>query len=496
MTTTTTFTPTTDAQAVSSEPSTSPEPSLPPEHVTVAQTTLRIPQLSEDQLRDELKGLRVEKNEGDTDNPLDGTILNNALRTNPNEAPLPDEYIGSMTNKYAPYELYRVVKKTYGNGSKVPRATLFTLVRNSELFDILESIQRLENRFNGRMNYDWVFMNDEPFSDQFIELTSAMVSGTARYGIIPREHWSYPEWIDQDKARAVRESRKFSNIIYGSSESYRHMCRYNSMFFYKHPIMNDYDLYWRVEPNVDFMCDILEDPFRYMEETQTQYGFTIAFQEIARTVETLWERSMGYFLRNDTVKNQLPESNLLGFVSDDEGKSYNMCHFWTNFEIANLNFYRSEMYNGYVEYLDRFGGYFYERWGDAPIHSIAASLMLKPEKVHVFGNIAYRHTVSGSCPLDDELIRKARCTCDPKRDWTISSPQPCNMKYLKVSGQKTMKDFDKYVGLLEEDRRKEEENRKKEREMLREATRRRAEERREKEERRKKMMKELANADA
>lgn len=32
--------------------------------------------------------------------------------------------------------------------------------------------------------------------------------------------------------------------------SYRHMCRWNSGFFYKHPRLKEFDWYWRVEPDV------------------------------------------------------------------------------------------------------------------------------------------------------------------------------------------------------------------------------------------------------
>jgi hypothetical protein len=32
--------------------------------------------------------------------------------------------------------------------------------------------------------------------------------------------------------------------------SYHHMCRWNSGFFYKHPSLENYDWYWRVEPDV------------------------------------------------------------------------------------------------------------------------------------------------------------------------------------------------------------------------------------------------------
>ncbi|KAF6010653.1 hypothetical protein HII13_002766 [Brettanomyces bruxellensis] len=374
-------------------------------------------------------------------NPLYGTPLDNDKKTNPHKAPLPKGYVGKMTNEYKPYEQFRVVKEDYGNPDK--------------MYGLIASIERLEQRFNKRMNYDWVFMNDVPFTKEFIDRTSAMVSGTARYGIIPHEHWSYPDWIDQNRARAVRESRKFANVVYGGSESYRHMCRFNSKFFYKHPIMEDYDLYWRVEPDVEFMCDIQEDPFKYLATTGTMYGFTIAFQEFAVTIETLWGTAMEYF-RKESVKSQLPalqtpEDSLLGFVSDDQGGNYNMCHFWTNFEIANLTLWRSPLYEGFADYLDHAGGFFYERWGDAPVHSIAVSMMLKPSQVQVFQDISYKHTVAGTCPLDDDRLKSAHCICDPLGDWTISG-QECNKKFLEVSKQPTLKDFKKYDQLLSERR--------------------------------------------
>ena len=44
-------------------------------------------------------------------------------------------------------------------------------------------------------------------------------------GIIPKEHWRYPDWIDIKKANASRIAMKKEGIIYGGSESYRHMCR-------------------------------------------------------------------------------------------------------------------------------------------------------------------------------------------------------------------------------------------------------------------------------
>ena len=43
------------------------------------------------------------------------------------------------------------------------------LVRNSELNGALASVSQLERRFNARFGYPWVFLNEEPFSDEFKE---------------------------------------------------------------------------------------------------------------------------------------------------------------------------------------------------------------------------------------------------------------------------------------------------------------------------------------
>lgn len=44
-----------------------------------------------------------------------------------------------------------------------------------------------------------------------------------------------------------------------------------------------------------------------------------------------------------------------------EGEKYNMCHFWSNFEIARLSFFRSKEYRDFFETMDRSGGFWMER---------------------------------------------------------------------------------------------------------------------------------------
>lgn len=108
---------------------------------------------------------------------------------------------------------------------KRENAAFVILARNDDRKGIREAIQQLEDRFNHKYNYPYVFLNDEPFDNNFIEYTSALASGETHYGLVNEAMWSYPDWINQDKAAKVREDMAEKDIPYGDSESYRHMCR-------------------------------------------------------------------------------------------------------------------------------------------------------------------------------------------------------------------------------------------------------------------------------
>lgn len=211
-------------------------------------------------------------------------------------------------------------------------ATFVTLARNSDVWEIARSIRQVEDRFNRRFNYDWVFLNDKPFDSTFKKVTSSLVSGKTHYGEIPPEHWSYPAHIDQDKAKKVREDMHERKIIYGDSVSYRHMCRFESGFFFRQPLMMNYDYYWRVEPSVELFCDVHYDPFRLMHEQGKKYSFVLSLYEYVETIPTLWE-STKKFMKNHP--EHIAKDNSLGFLSDDGGESYNHCHFVSAFQPSN-----------------------------------------------------------------------------------------------------------------------------------------------------------------
>jgi len=293
------------------------------------------------------------------------------------------------------------------------KAALVALARNSDLQGILTSMKQMEDRFNKKFQYPWVFLNEEPFSEEFIKYTTEVTDSPTSYGLIPKEQWVQPDWIDEERATQAREKMVNERVIYGGSVPYRNMCRYNSGFFYRHELLKDYDYYWRVEPSVRFYCDLDYDPFLIMQDQNKVYGFTVSLYEYEATIPTLWETTKEFIKEHP---DYLPKDNAMAFLSADGGDTYNRCHFWSNFEIGDLNFWRGEAYSKYFDFLDQAGGFYYERWGDAPVHSIAAALFARKDQIHFFEDIGYRHEPFQHCP-QGEAHARGKCWCDVKENF-------------------------------------------------------------------------------
>ena len=144
------------------------------------------------------------------------------------------------------------------------------LARNSDADDAVRAVRELEDRFNHKYRYPWVFLNEQPFSDDFkryVPFTPVfrvpdclihahthtysrvlnVISGPVHFGQVPEEHWYQPSWINETKAEEERKKMEEEGVIYGGSLScgvllfllrtycndgcahrYRNMCRFNS----------------------------------------------------------------------------------------------------------------------------------------------------------------------------------------------------------------------------------------------------------------------------
>lgn len=196
-----------------------------------------------------------------------------------------------------------------------------------------------------------------------------------------------PSWIDEEVFQKTSKQLEQNEIQYGAMKSYHQMCRWNSGMFYKHPALKHTQFYWRVEPKVHFFCDVDYDVFRYMQDGNKTYGFTINLYDSPQSIPSLWPETEKFIAKHP---NYVHPKNAMDWLTDAtrrpshnaEANGYSTCHFWSNFEIADMTFWRSKVYDDYFNHLDRAGGFFYERWGDAPVHSIALALFEDSSKIH------------------------------------------------------------------------------------------------------------------
>jgi len=159
---------------------------------------------------------------------------------------------------------------------------------------------------------------------------------------------------------------------------YRHMCRFHAMKIYDEPILasDTLDYIWRLDDDSLLTKPVKYDVFRYMREHRLRYGYVLKSSDSSDCVYGL-EDAVQEYCEN---KKMTPS-----FVWRMPTIVYN------NFEVSDVSLWRSTGYRDFIDFIDSKGGIFYHRWGDAPIKSLAVSLLLREDEVHQFNDIGYSH---------------------------------------------------------------------------------------------------------
>lgn len=387
--------------------------------------------------------------------------LPNSKQDYPPDAKITDKYISSQ--KDGPFQVGCLAPQP---NQKRADAVLVVLARNSELHDVISSMSSLERHFNQWYKYPWVFLNDEPFTEEFKNEVQKYTNSKVEFGQIPIEEWNFKKEdinpVMYEESIIGQGDRK---ILYGNMESYHKMCRFFLGYFYKHELVKDHEWYWRVEPGVEFYCDITYDPFIEMEMRGKKYGFTVMIGELYYTVPGLFKATKQFIKEKaievkdtwnlfslspsklegtslesfddidgiDYITKRIQEKVKLEILLEKKGKTdgdippqllkntlawlhakpklyedrfereeYNLCHFWSNFEIAKISLFHSPEYTEYFEYLENAGGFYKERWGDAPVHLLAVGMLLDLKEIHYFRDIGYKHSTLIHCPRNAE----------------------------------------------------------------------------------------------
>ncbi|KAI8096791.1 nucleotide-diphospho-sugar transferase [Halteromyces radiatus] len=285
----------------------------------------------------------------------------------------------------------------------------FTKGNQESLEKLRYTIRDLEDRFNRDHGYPYIVFTNEQLTEEFKELVASLTRNNIAFEYLDKSYYGYPEFIDMNKAKQAQIDMK--DIIFGTSDDYRFQARFMAGLIFRHPAIAELDYYWRFEIGTKYLSSVDFDPFEYMKEHGKKLSFSFALYEYHDTIPSLYSTVQRYIGDHPgQVIHRTEQDNLWSFIVDSDSSDYNNCHFWSNFQVADLSFFKGTEYQDFFDYIDHSGGIFYERWGDPVIHTMAAVLYLRKSQVHHWESIGYQVADSFiHCPNNKSVWQSGVC---------------------------------------------------------------------------------------
>lgn len=272
-------------------------------------------------------------------------------------------------------------------------ATIVYMTRRNDLPLFSYSIYFLYTNFNNQAKYPVTVFHDD-LTNQDISVLLGNLRNAL--GFVPnlkfeRVQFSLPSTVSEDPSLY---SPPLSQFRIG----YRHMCRFYAGQIFNHPALEKYKWYMRLDSDSFILSKVERDPFAVMKENQYQYAFMDLVHDSEWACLGLW----------DTTKKFISENKERLVCSDFD---WNLELYNTNFEIVDMDFFRSEGYQDYFRYLDNTNNIFYHRWGDHAIRYLGMKMFMDPNRVWEVKDFCYQH---GGDVKNAELMNMNSVNSEPE----------------------------------------------------------------------------------
>lgn len=174
-----------------------------------------------------------------------------------------------------------------------------------------------------------------------------------------------------------------------STVAYRHMCLFQAHGVHQALAglgspLSDVEYILRLDDDSLLTSPIGYDLFAFMKRHGKLYGFVNHLKDDPLCVAGLWNATQAFMLESQATKGHNFSASWFHKLPDG-------FTFYNNFEISHVSVWRKPVWRDYMEHVERLGGIYTVRWGDAPIHTIGVSLALDLSQVHRFADIGYTH---------------------------------------------------------------------------------------------------------
>lgn len=209
-----------------------------------------------------------------------------------------------------------------------------------------------------------------------------------RFVHVPDMHWNVPTWLwdPTDLWMYIHDDKK--HVI-----GYRLMCRFFTLGLFEIVDSMGYDYVLRLDTDSHILSPIQYDMAALMHDRKYTYAWRmgqheghkwlLGFAETIRMYVAMYNVPVDYFL--DFYQIQTISDLTLEVMATS-------ITFYNNFFLTRVSFWREKKVLHFLNFLDRVGGIFTHRWGDAVTQTTAVALFLDRYKdVPEFTRFAYQH---------------------------------------------------------------------------------------------------------
>lgn len=174
----------------------------------------------------------------------------------------------------------------------------------------------------------------------------------------------------------------FGELSPGRNKGYTLMCRFWTGMVQKHPALQSYTHYMRLDDDSFFIAPRIQR-YAVVEMMKSDYAYRQIFWD-NHGHEGLYEFTVD-FLKQERL--DVPQNRLL-----EDGK-YKGKAIYNNFHLSKLSFWQHPLITKYTDAIESEGGILRKAWLDANIHAMICALIAPNAglKVHLETSFAYKH---------------------------------------------------------------------------------------------------------
>ncbi|KAI8072859.1 nucleotide-diphospho-sugar transferase [Gongronella butleri] len=338
-----------------------------------------------------------------------------------------------------PFNRQKTIPPKIWDGLPV-RGVFYMTAHNEDIGQVRETMRSVKDNIN-TADYPWVFLSSSGFTYEFVKYVSMLANGRAFFGYMDPEAFAVPQWVHtrfmESSLRALGSNK---DIYMGGSLLHHQTMRYQSGLFYHHPLFQDVQMVWKMEPGMSFKCNVADDPFMTLRQANQSLGFVLTAQSLTQMEYKDMRTFIKQYLKDHHRMIKHPKETIFKAMLLDD--AYYGCQIGHLTEILDMQFLKSFHHQHLFNFMDNSGGFFYAPWSDAMFRSIAAGFFLRMDQVRYFNEIGVIHPQGSHCPFDLDLRRQ--CSCDPQRNQDFA-PNRCIIQLLDEMNPSLLTDMARYA---------------------------------------------------